>query len=105
MKIEMLESLCYSYLRHVKQCWVVQTNWKVSEHWSKHMSSKELDRMFESMRERFDPDGSVLKKTKDAAQFLQQAEIDVVGVGQDGSVYALDVAFHEAGVELWRRAA
>ncbi len=31
MKIEVGESLCYSYLRHVKQCPIVQTNWKASE--------------------------------------------------------------------------
>ena len=30
MKIEIGESLCYSYLRHVKRCWLVQSNWKVS---------------------------------------------------------------------------
>ncbi len=98
MKIEMLESLGYSYLRHVKQCWLVQANWKVSAHWTKHVSNEQLEGMFESMREQFDRDGSVLKKTKDAEQFLKQGEIDVVGVGQDGSVHALDVAFHEAGL-------
>ena len=31
MKIEMGESLFYSWLRHVKECQIVQTNWKVSE--------------------------------------------------------------------------
>ena len=30
MKIEMGESLLYSWLRHVKECQIVQTNWKVS---------------------------------------------------------------------------
>ena len=98
MKIEMLESLGYSYLRHVKQCWLVQANWKVSAHWTKHVSNEELEGMFESMREQFDRDGSILKKTKGAEQFLKQGEIDVVGVGQDDSVHALDVAFHEAGL-------
>ena len=34
MKIEIGESLASSYLRHVKLCWLVQTNWKTSEHWS-----------------------------------------------------------------------
>ena len=35
MKIEIGESLCYSYLRHVKECWLVQANWKASENWPK----------------------------------------------------------------------
>lgn len=34
MKIEMGESLFYSWLRHVKECQVVQTNWKVSSQWT-----------------------------------------------------------------------
>ena len=98
MKIEIGESLCYSYLRHVKRCWLVQSNWKVSEHWDKQRSDEELEDLFNSMRDLFDPDGGVLKQTKDAGQFLRQGEIDVVGLGQDGSIHALDVAFHEAGL-------
>ena len=98
MKIEIGESLCYSFLRHVRQCWVVQANWKVSEHWAKLLSEGELDERFRGMRERFDPDGSVFKGTKGGQQFLKQGEIDVVGFGQDGSVHAMDVAFHESGL-------
>ena len=98
MKIEMGESLGYSYLRHVKNCWLVQTNWKASEHWEKQLSDDELQDAFRSMRQTFDLGGSVFKGTKDCAQFLRQAEIDVVGVGQDGSIHAIDVAFHEAGL-------
>ena len=33
MKIEMGESLLYSWLRHVKECQIVQTNWKISPQW------------------------------------------------------------------------
>ena len=28
------ESLFYSWLRHVKECQIVQTNWKVSPQWN-----------------------------------------------------------------------
>ena len=98
MKIEIGESLGYSYLRHVKQCWLAQANWKVSEHWPRRLDNKELDAMFADIKGRFDPDGSVFKKTASAAQFLRQAEIDVVGVDWEGGVHALDIAFHEAGL-------
>ena len=98
MKIEIGESLGYSYLRHVKKCWLVQTNWKGSEHWEKSLTDEELEESFFSMREIFDPDGSVFKGTRDCSQFLKQGEIDVVGVGQDGSIHAMEVAFHEAGL-------
>ena len=98
MKIEIGESLCYSYLRHVQKCWLAQANWKVSEHWAKYQTDDDLERLFSEMRDIFDRDGSILKGTKDCRQFLRQAEIDVLGVGQDGSVHAMDVAFHEAGL-------
>ncbi len=99
MKIEIGESLGYSYLRHVKECWLVQTNWKPSPHWPRFMDNTELDEMFAAMKRRFDDaEGKVFKQTRTAEQFLQQAEIDVMGVDREGGVYAIDVAFHEAGL-------
>ncbi len=100
MKIEIGESLGYSYLRHVIGCWLVQTNWKASGQWNKyrHLKDEELERAFREMKDWFDTDGSVLKGTKDFGQFLRQAEIDVVGIDWDGSIHAMDIAFHEAGL-------
>ena len=98
MKIEIGESLCYSYLRHVKRCWLVQVNWKVSEHWSTYTADTELEKMFQIMKGKFDEDGIVFKKTKNAKQFVKQGEIDVIGVEQQGDIHALDVAFHESGL-------
>ena len=55
--------------------------------------------MFHDMRSRLDGDANdVLKDTKDAAQFLRQAEIDILGVDFNGDVHAVEVAFHEAGL-------
>ena len=62
MKIEIGESLGYSYLRHVKQCWLVQANWKVSDHWAKYKTSDELETMFLAIKQKFDRDGNVFKK-------------------------------------------
>ncbi len=98
MKIEISESLGYSYLRHVKRCWLVQTNWKVSEHWPRYKSNAELETMFRLMKQKFDEDGKVFKKTKNAGQFLKQGEIDLVGIDLQGDVHALEVAFHESGL-------
>ncbi len=98
MKIEIGESLCYSYLRHVKRCWLVQANWKVSEHWSKYKADTELEKMFQTMKQKFDEDETVFKQTKNAGQFVKQGEIDVIGIEQAGSIHALDVAFHESGL-------
>lgn len=98
MKVEMSESLCYSYLRHVKRCWLVQTNWKSSEHWIMYRSGEDLEEMYQNMKGKFDRGGEVFKKTKTASQFMKQGEIDVIGVDQEGGVHALDVAFHESGL-------
>ena len=98
MKIEIGESLGYSYLRHVKGCWLVQTNWRPSPHWP-IIEDTELEETFRAMKERFDDaEGNVFKQTRTAAQFIQQAEIDVMGVDREGGVYAIDIAFHEAGL-------
>jgi hypothetical protein len=107
MKVEIGESLGYSYLRHVKLCWLVQANWKASEHWHKRLTDDELEQEFGSMRAKLESHDSAfkgsLKETKTCSQFLKQAEIDVVGVRLDGSVYAVEVAFHEGGLINSRR--
>ena len=98
MKIEIGESLACSYLRHVERCWLAQANWKVSEHWERSLPDAELEALFQEMKRRFDRGGAVFKKTKDAAQFLKQGEIDAVGVDLQGGVHAMEIAFHEAGL-------
>ena len=99
LKIEMLESLGCSYLRHVKKCWIVQANWKASDAWSRRKSAEQLDRLFHDMKIRFDDDTNhVFKRTKGVDQFLRQAEVDILGSDLNGDVHALEVAFHQAGL-------
>ena len=97
MKIEIGESLGSSYLRHVKRCWLVQANWKTSDHWPIYKDAN-IDEMFDDIRQKFDTDRRVFKQTKNSVQFLKQGEIDVVGIDFNGRVHAMDVAFHEAGL-------
>lgn len=102
MKIEIGESLVYSWLRHVKQCQIVQTNWKVSPKWqSKDIDldpiKKEIENEFKATE--FD----VFHKNSSINQLLLQAEIDVVGISNDYDnnnrrYHFVDVAFHEGGV-------
>lgn len=100
MKIEIGESLFYSWLRHVKGCQVVQTNWKPSPEWEwQHAES--LERFMYAVEECFKSNYSVFKKTKSLSQLIGQAEIDVLGLAfgsEVPSVYAVDVAFHEGGL-------
>jgi len=100
MKIEIGESLFYSWLRHVKLCQIVQTNWKPSPEWELQ-HEEGLERIMFAVDECFKPNISVFKQTKSLSQLIRQAEIDVLGLafGPEGpSVYAVDVAFHEGGL-------
>lgn len=107
MKIEMGESLFYSWLRHVKECQLVQTNWKVSSQWDM-MHETELQELMAEIDEHYQEKFGyyIFKKNSSMSQIVQQGECDVVGVsfsGNDKKFYAVDVAFHEAGLNYGTR--
>lgn len=102
MKIEMGESLFYSWLRHVKDCQLVQTNWKASTTWNL-MHEDELEILLECIDNHFTNKYGykVFKKNASLLQIIQQGECDVLGVSinpTDVQYYAVDVAFHEDGL-------
>ncbi len=107
MKIEMGESLFYSWLRHVKECQIVQTNWKTSSQWTLQHED-ELENIM-SMTDAFFQKKykySIYKKTASLSQFLRQAECDAIGIcARDGinEIFAVDVAFHESGLNYGDR--
>ncbi len=107
MKIEMGESLFYSWLRHVKECQIVQTNWKVSGRWEM-LHEKEIQDLMSRIDEHFSNNYNynIFKKNASVYQIIQQAECDVLGVsfsGNEKQFYAVDVAFHEAGLNYGTR--
>ena len=107
MKIEMGESLFYSWLRHVKECQIVQTNWKVSSQWD-FQHEDEIEAMLQELDTYFEQtyNYKVFKKNSSLSQIIQQGECDVLGINmQNGNAtyYAVDVAFHEAGLNYGTR--
>ncbi|MBQ3072968.1 MAG: hypothetical protein IJD20_06710 [Oscillospiraceae bacterium] len=107
MKIEMGESLFYSWLRHVKDCQIVQNNWRPSSQWTL-LHSEEVESLWHEVdaafQEKFGYE--VFKKTTSLSQLLQQTECDAIGISiQDGAAqyYTVDVAFHEAGLNYGTR--
>lgn len=101
MKIEIGESLLYSWLRHVKECQIVQTNWKPSSQWKLKNTDKLLEIMGNTHQYFENEYGYSIYKKNSLEQLLMQAEIDVLGVAMDDGgnhIYAVDVAFHEAGL-------
>lgn len=102
MKIEIGESLFYSWLRHVKECQIVQTNWKISPKWEIKFSD-ELENIMSKTDEFFSSKYGykIYKQNTSLKQLLQQAECDALGVcvsDEVTEIYAVDVAFHESGL-------
>jgi hypothetical protein len=78
-------------------------NWKTSSNSWEIKNEDILRRLMTNSAEWFKSkyDFQIYKETTSFSQLLQQAEIDVLGVNfEEGSQYlnAVDVAFHEAGL-------
>lgn len=109
MKIEIGESLLLSWLRHVKQCQIVQLNWKTSSSWQLS-NEQQVESVMNSSRNYFKKKyGRELfgkKEGQSYTQVLRQGEIDVLGMemikNSISSIYAVDVAFHEHGLHYGR---
>lgn len=101
MKIEMGESLMYSWLRHVKECKIVQTNWKTSPQWEM-FHKDELEHLMAQYDRHFsDKHNLSMFKKNSLKQLIGQAEADVIGMAfSEGRqcIYAIDVAYHESGL-------
>lgn len=106
MKIEMGESLFNSWLRHVKECQVVQLNWKPSPSWQLQDEGS-LKRFMEVTDKHYqDKYGYSIYKNNSLSQLLIQAEADAVGIciSDEGmEIHAIDVAFHESGLNFGGR--
>ena len=102
MKIEIGESLIFSWLRHVRGCPIVQVSWKPSPTWLIRRESG-LASDFEKMREIAEQRlGFEVFKKSSFNQFIRQAEIDVLGLRFGDArlaAIAVDSAFHENGVQ------
>lgn len=100
MKIEIGESLIASWLRHIKECQLVQTNWKGSNAWELKNIEKLKELMLNSEKFFYEKyKYKIFKENKSMEQLIKQAEIDVVGITfPDSYIYCIDVAFHENGL-------
>lgn len=103
MKIEIAESLVLSWLRHVQGCIVTQLSWKPSPSWplsNEHALRQEFERIRTLA---INTIGVPIFRQGEFAQFVRQAEIDVLGVrfphgSATAQVIAVDSAFHEGGL-------
>ena len=103
MTQEMGESLVYSWLRHVKGCQIVQTNWKPSPTWKNQNTDLNS---FNNINDWFkDVDG--LKNENfninldTTEKILKTTECDVLGIQfkNKKKIFAVEVAYHENGLD------
>lgn len=95
MKIEIGESLIYSWLRHIKKCQIVQLNWKVSPEWDLTINEK-LIQLFSGINSKYD---NLFGKNRDIKATIRQAEVDVIGFNfNKNKIYCVDIAFHSNGL-------
>ncbi|GHS91271.1 hypothetical protein FACS1894139_10470 [Planctomycetales bacterium] len=103
MRIEIGESLFFSWLRHVKGCQIVQTNWKMSPQWRELQNRAAIEQLLTVSREFFQRQyGWEIYKSSSLDQLLVQGEIDLLGgcfIGDAAKIYAVEVAFHEKGLK------
>ena len=96
MKVEVGESIVYSWLRHSKGCQIVQLNWKTSPEWKTRDEQVRLQKLMNKARKKF---SNPFKQTVNIEQLLRQAEIDGIGINVlSKEIHAADVAFHESGL-------
>lgn len=101
MKIEIGESLLQSYLKHVENCLISQTNWKTSSNWNIDPSCrKQIDAAYNKIRA--DKQFSDVFKKNNLDQILKQAEIDVLGL-EKNTVFMVEVAFHLGGLNYGKK--
>lgn len=108
MKIEIGESLISSWLKGVIKCQIIQENWKVSSLWEMTKSPKDIEQIFTALKKEFKlEDLDFLRGKQKSAQMIKQGEIDCLGLKLKLSesnelviedIYAVDVAFHENGL-------
>lgn len=102
MKIEIGESLALSYLKHVKKCVFYQTNWKSSSQWKMFNEGivanifSKIKNIEDEIEDEIEEFNNIFRS--DIDQTLKQAEIDVLGIDQNGKIYAMDIAYHEKGL-------
>lgn len=103
MKIEIGESLVYTWMRHVRGCKLAQLNWKPSPRWDVDESTRHvLEAFMQEADATFAARGlDVFKKTTGLNQQIKQTECDAFGVCEDaGAPVAIvaESAFHENGL-------
>lgn len=100
------ESLILSWLKHIKNCQLVQLNWTVSPKWAfenRDIIAELMVRTNDLFSTKY---GYNVYKKNSLEQLISQSEADAVGISFDENgthIYGVDIAFHEAGLNYGSR--
>lgn len=99
MKIEICEHAVSSYLKHIEECKIVQTNWRRSSKWYISDDSKrKADDLIKTLKK-----SDLFKKaikTKNFDKLIKETEVDVLGVNlEEDKIFGVEVAFHSNGLQ------
>lgn len=99
MKIEICENVVSSYLKHIKGCKIVQTNWRRSINWDiSSDGKKKSDELIKSLK-KTELFKKVIKQ-KNFDKLVKETEIDVLGINwEEEKVFGVEVAFHSNGLQ------
>lgn len=103
MKIEVCELMLSSWLKNIKGCQLIQTNWVPSTFYDVNDNRlANYSEFISAIKELTDGEEIDIFKKSNDAQLIKQTEIDVVGVKlseeRAQEVYLVDTAFHESGL-------
>ena len=97
------ESMAASWLRHVKKCKIVTTNWTVDVE-ENDIFLKKINNLLIKVQQTFKKKGIEIFPNKELSSIIKQAECDVVGFqfgsGKISKLYGIDVAVHSKGKGL-----
>ena len=97
------ESMAASWLRHVKKCKIVTTNWTVDVE-ENDIFLKKMNNLLIKVQQTFKKKGIEIFPNKELSSIIKQAECDVVGFqfgsGKISKLYGIDVAVHSKGKGL-----
>jgi hypothetical protein len=101
--MEIGEFLVFSWLKHIKECQLVQLNWKASQKWKLNNEDK-IKNIQKFCEEFFSAKGHPISLfgNKKYSQTLKQYECDAIGISlsptDPSKYYAIEVAFHADGL-------
>lgn len=111
MSVDIGESLVQSWLKHIKKCQIIQTNWKISPEWDVQQGKVPdnvmnqggvIKEVIDEVNRAFSNDFTLFNSKP--SQVMKQLEIDAIGISfqknNQNKYYVVESAFHTSKAGL-----